>query len=213
MLQYYNGKLSDLIIMSDDNIYYKLKSSDAYKKSKDILSEEQQVKDLTITQSFDFFSKKIRPGELKNKVSLKAVIIYKGRPSFFYYSKQISLISFLSLISIILLYNNIDIGVWTFLGSILLSISLFIEHQYDYFEVTARRIRHESGFFLRKSTEVSFSDIKNIDVHSSIIKNSFGVGTIEIVASGDKPEIILKDIYKAQRLRELLQRFQDDYHK
>ena len=62
----------------------------------------------------------------------------------------------------------------------------------------------ERGLLSKRRTELSVNQIRTVTVVQSVFNRMFGVGTIEIYTSGDKPEFVVKGMPNPDVVRDYI---------
>lgn len=137
-------------------------------------------------------------------------ILYRGHPSIL--NSPVALFAIL---------GGIAAGVWLYpadhrltVAGFLVAISglcylSYIRFTHDYI-ITPRRIELVTGLVARSSQEVRIADIRAINVSCKGLAGAFGIGSAEFFTSGDKPEIVFQDIWRARRVKRLVRKLQDE---
>jgi len=72
-------------------------------------------------------------------------------------------------------------------------------------EITTKRTVERNGIFSKSTSEVMHRDIRNLQVHQTFRDRLFGVGRLQISsAADDESEIIVTDIPKPKKVREII---------
>lgn len=136
-------------------------------------------------------------------------LLYAGHPSILTY--PFALLAVLGgIIGGVWLYR-FD-GTWTLAGMGLAMLGLIrlslVSFTHDY-HIRERRIEVITGLLARSSREVRISDIRSINVTCRGLSGMAGIGTVDFITSGDKPEVSFHKVWAARRLKQRVRRLQD----
>ncbi len=138
-------------------------------------------------------------------------ILYRGRPAWLSFWRSI-------IISIVALGAGIatwSYNGWFLFGSLVIALAFYgyvcFTRSLRLYLVTRRRVEVIYGFISKSSHEVRIRDIRTINVKKIGLKGLIGVGTVEFsTAGGDEIEVAFKDVFRANRVKALVRKLQDD---
>ena len=71
-------------------------------------------------------------------------------------------------------------------------------------EVKGRDVILEEGLLSKNRTELSTDSIRSVKVSQSLFNRMFGVGKVEILTAGDRPEIVASGMPRPHTIRDLI---------
>ncbi|MEM7697374.1 MAG: PH domain-containing protein [Verrucomicrobiota bacterium] len=77
------------------------------------------------------------------------------------------------------------------------------------FRITPSRIEWITGLIAKSSKEVRIEDLRAINVTCRGIKGMLGVGTVDFLTTGDKPEFQFTNVWAAKQVKGLVRELQD----
>ena len=87
---------------------------------------------------------------------------------------------------------------------ILIFLYWFLMNKSSKLVVTEHSVLFEKGLLSKERSEIDLDGVRTVKVSQSLLNRMFGVGTIELFTSGDKPEIVAKGMPDPNKVREIV---------
>jgi len=88
---------------------------------------------------------------------------------------------------------------------VLLLLSWYLKTRMDELQITSRKIQWVHGLFSKTHVEIDLQQVRTVRVHQNIIQRIFRSGILQIFTAGDRPEIIIRGLPHAIRIKEIIE--------
>jgi hypothetical protein len=93
--------------------------------------------------------------------------------------------------------------------SIVFLFAWWVHTRLDSLQITTERSILQSGLVARSTSEVRHADVRNLQIHQTVLQRLFGVGTLAISSAGqDDFEIVAKGIPSPEALAEVIRQYE-----
>ena len=87
---------------------------------------------------------------------------------------------------------------------LLVLLGWYIQTRASKLSLDGKTLLHEQGLFSKVHSEIQLDSIRAITVRQSFLNRILGVGSVEVYAAGDQPEIVATGLPDPNKLRELV---------